>query len=54
VSNIRIGDYVESDFHKGPARVVFVRSDGRLVRVETIMGLDEWLLPRDIKKHIRT
>ena len=53
MSNIRVGDYVESDFHKGPARVVFVRSDGRLVRVETLNGLDEWLMPRDIRKVFR-
>jgi len=45
---VKEGDRVESRYFTGVASVVFVRNDGRLIRVSTSEGREEWLMPRDI------
>jgi hypothetical protein len=45
---VKEGDRVTSGYFTGVGVVVFVRKDGRLIRVSTLEGREEWLMPRDI------
>lgn len=45
---VKEGDRVTSGYFTGVASVVFIRKDGRLIRVSTPDGREEWLMPRDI------